>query len=529
LPRTRKAAPVITKSMQTIACLNKATQHFGVDFERLIAVLQTFLDDCFAPVWGRWAQLVKAEKELSDAWTIIFFDDADQAKKLGYQEISHHGLPLAKVFVKSSQEQGKKVSVAASHQLAETLIDPAVNMWCDGPGNTLWAYEVCDAVEEDEFAIDGIQLSNFVLPDYFRPKKKEVSSKYDYLGYLRSPFSLRPGGYSRIRQGRRVSNKFGSAAKASRFAKEDRRLHRSEYRGGPNAELELPPEILWPQTGRVLYHAGQVLHHGAQTVGGRTVVRDLESGAIVPHTGHLPGGNLMQWIDFSATLRNLEGESKRTVDLLFATDRQYKTVSGSIAFSGEREDDLTYGSLTVNVPEDHKIGKLELPKPASWIRLRFFDEPEGPKRHFTITNIEISNRESFWDTIKRDSRGSALIFVHGFNTSFKDGALRLAQITWDLQYMGVPILFSWPSRGAVSEYFYDFGSALNSRKFFKNIVRDLRRKAKIKTLHIIAHSMGNLIVLESLRELADLKRFPKISELIMAAPDVDIDLYKGMV
>ncbi len=35
----------------------------------------------------------------------------------------------------------------------------------------------------------------------------------------------------------------------------------------------------------------------------------------------------------------------------------------------------------------------------------------------------------------------ALIFVHGFNTSFDDAAFRMAQIVWDLGYRGLPVLF----------------------------------------------------------------------------------------
>ena len=60
----------------------------------------------------------------------------------------------------------------------------------------------------------------------------------------------------------------------------------------------------------------------------------------------------------------------------------------------------------------------------------------------------------------------ALVFVHGFNTSFDDAVLRHAQIVWDLQYTGLPVLFSWPSRESVLDYVYDQQSAIGAREHF---------------------------------------------------------------
>jgi esterase/lipase superfamily enzyme len=57
----------------------------------------------------------------------------------------------------------------------------------------------------------------------------------------------------------------------------------------------------------------------------------------------------------------------------------------------------------------------------------------------------------------------------------------------------------------------------------------LRDEAKVETLHIIAHSMGNFIVLDALNELVKVGPVLGLSEIVMAAPDVDIDLYKTLV
>jgi hypothetical protein len=42
-------------------------------------------------------------------------------------------LPLSKVFVKTTLADGELVSVSASHELVEMLVDPAINMMTTGP------------------------------------------------------------------------------------------------------------------------------------------------------------------------------------------------------------------------------------------------------------------------------------------------------------------------------------------------------------------------------------------------------------
>jgi hypothetical protein len=219
------------RAVPTIACINKAKMDMGVDFDRLVPALQSFLDDCFAPIWGTPAKLIKATKPRHGAWTMAFLDRPDAPDAEGYHDITLKGLPLGKVFIKPTLDNKDKVSVTACHELCETLIDPAANLWAIGRRGIFWAYEVCDAVEEEEFPIDGIAMSDFVYPAYFEVFRKRRSTQFDYLNKLTYPFQLLKGGYSEIRHGRRSKDiNFGSVAKARRFAQEDRRYHRSTFR-----------------------------------------------------------------------------------------------------------------------------------------------------------------------------------------------------------------------------------------------------------------------------------------------------------
>jgi hypothetical protein len=214
----------------TIACINKATVPLGVDFDPLTAALQKCYDQFFMPVWGYPVKLYNTAKAQPSDWQLVYFDDADTAGALGYHDLTKNGQPISKIFVKTTIADGQKVSVTACHELFEMAIDPVANLWSQAHDGTEYAYEMCDAVEEDEFLIDGIAMSNFVHPSWFEPFKHPAHTKFDHLGKLTKPFSMTHGGYVIVMKNGQVSQQFGSEEKAERFAKEDRRGHRSEYR-----------------------------------------------------------------------------------------------------------------------------------------------------------------------------------------------------------------------------------------------------------------------------------------------------------
>ena len=215
----------------TVACINKATVPLGVDFNQLIAALQKFADTCFVPVWGTPAKLVKATNFLPKAWAIVFLDDADAPGALGYHDLTPEGLPLSKVFVKTTLADGQKVSVTACHELCEMLVDPAINLCAQSPSGVIYAYETADAVEEEEFVLDGVAMSDFVYPAWFEGFRKPNSVQFDYLKRVTKPYQILKGGYMPVIVKGKWTQIHGSAGKARHFANEDRRGHRSELRG----------------------------------------------------------------------------------------------------------------------------------------------------------------------------------------------------------------------------------------------------------------------------------------------------------
>src|SRR5262249_31056630 len=85
------------------------------------------------PCGERRLGLVRPTGFLKTGWAVVFLDDADQPGALAYHDLTPEGLPLSKVFVRTTIQNGDLVSVSASHELVEMLVDPAINMMTTGP------------------------------------------------------------------------------------------------------------------------------------------------------------------------------------------------------------------------------------------------------------------------------------------------------------------------------------------------------------------------------------------------------------
>lgn len=228
----------------TIACFSKARTALGVNFDALIAAMQAFVDQHVAPVWGTPAKLIKSKGFVKGAWVMVFLDNADQPGALAYHDLTPDGLPQSKVFVKTTLENKDLVSVSASHELVEMLVDPAINLMTTGPDpKVIYAYESADPVEQLSFKVHGIPMTDFVYPAYFEAFHKSGAVPFDHLKKVKRPFQILSGGYQIIFKNGKWSQIFGSASKRKRFAREDRRGHRSEQRAAKTLRRASQKEI----------------------------------------------------------------------------------------------------------------------------------------------------------------------------------------------------------------------------------------------------------------------------------------------
>jgi esterase/lipase superfamily enzyme len=223
----------------------------------------------------------------------------------------------------------------------------------------------------------------------------------------------------------------------------------------------------------------------------------------------------------------------RSISVLYATNRACDVVDSTIdevpRFSYNRSSNLTYGSAMVRVPESHKLGHVEHPAHWSIWGITMWREEEKDSKHFTLQRVTRLTQEQFTKNIKKNKESSALLFVHGYNTDFTEAIFKLAQNAWDTQYHGIPVAFSWTSKGGIANYDYDRESALFSRVAFLQVLDLLSKHAEVSKIYVVAHSMGNQIVVDALAHAEGLAIPLALSEVVFAAPDVDRDVLEPLI
>jgi hypothetical protein len=198
------------------------------DIQPMTDALQIYCDKYVCPVWGiETVKLTVTSGPVPNTWGMVFLDTADAPGALAYH--TDETLPLAKVFLKTIIDAGESISVAASHELVEMLVDPLCNKTIDYNGSTL-AFEAADPVEETVFMVNAYPMSDFVYPAYF-DSIAAFGVQFDQCNSVVKPFDLARGGYQSLCGSDGVwTEVFGSFDKQLRFRIEDRRGHRSEYR-----------------------------------------------------------------------------------------------------------------------------------------------------------------------------------------------------------------------------------------------------------------------------------------------------------
>ncbi|WP_454917226.1 alpha/beta hydrolase [Xanthobacter sediminis] len=210
------------------------------------------------------------------------------------------------------------------------------------------------------------------------------------------------------------------------------------------------------------------------------------------------------------------------VDMLVATTRAPSPVEG-VVFTGERGEGLSFANIVVSIPPDRAPGSIQWPSRV----------PGDPARDFVVSEVDPLSRSQVlpWFRKLPNNKRRVLVFVHGFNTPFDAAVFRFAQFVHDARPNLVPVLFSWPSRGRVTSYVYDRESTNFSRSDLAYVLETAASSPHVDEVVVLAHSMGAWLAVEALRQLAlqDGRIPPKITNVILASPDLDIDVFERQV
>lgn len=220
-------------------------------------------------------------------------------------------------------------------------------------------------------------------------------------------------------------------------------------------------------------------------------------------------------------------EAAKRHRVFVATTRLRSADEGEL-FSGQRAERLGLAGMTVSLPPDHRPGRISRPRAL----------PPDPRHEVTVTDPVVYDADrDFIDAINAElarrpaGERDILLFVHGFNNSLSDAVLRMTQFVQDSGFPGVPVLFSWASADRVSGYVYDMNSVLAARGQVENASAILTR-TNARAFDVFAHSMGSLLVTEAMVQsdiAGTLGRTGRLSNVMLAAPDIDIHLFRSQL
>ncbi len=208
---------------------------------------------------------------------------------------------------------------------------------------------------------------------------------------------------------------------------------------------------------------------------------------------------------------------------IFAATTRAPDPDAGILFSGDRGDGVSFSSIVVSIPRAREVGTLQLPRTV----------PGNPATDFVVVSAEPVARSELtgWFRSAGARKRRIFVFVHGFNTPFDRAVFRFAQLAHDTDAAAAPVLFSWPSRGRLLDYRRDFDNATYSRSDLAYLLKSAASSPSVGEIVILAHSMGGWPAVEAVRQLA-LERggVPrKISNLVLASPDLDIGVFRRQV
>ena len=174
--------------------------------------------------------------------------------------------------------------------------------------------------------------------------------------------------------------------------------------------------------------------------------------------------------------------------------------------------------------------------------------PDATKLHLDHTRSKLGSLHVFGKMRSQmaKKRRDTIIFIHGFNVSFREGlssALEMQRNFTNISVNGASVnvaLFSWPSDGSMKPYLAYASDRNDAKASGPALARGILaladylhcltpEKACGQELHLVAHSMGNYVLRHALQKMiTDLSsRLPRVFEhVFLMAADEDDDTFE---
>jgi esterase/lipase superfamily enzyme len=246
---------------------------------------------------------------------------------------------------------------------------------------------------------------------------------------------------------------------------------------------------------------------------------------------------------FVANAQSPELQDQPKVDIFYATNRAPATsATGSMTYGAERSHSLAFGSVDV-FGKDANNSVIGQPAEIG----RFPETPyslEKTKKGVRRSNSEIIEHQrsahemhnELQRRIAGTKRKEVIIFIHGYNNSFDDAIKSTAQLCNDLGPDDFTcIALTWPaggSKGVLFGYNVDRESGEFAVADLRKAIRIISSTPNLRAMHFVAHSRGTDVLSSVIQQLAietyvaqsSIAEKLKISNVVLAAPDIDLDV-----
>lgn len=199
-----------------VSVINRSKTLQDAQLQATVRAVNRQIKEDFEPYWGFGGTLrlegpigkglrFNSTADVRGDAVMYIVDGVNKQDADGWHTKNARDVPYGITFLGMCAREEENWSVTFSHEVLELLGDPMGNLLVEGNDphdhrrRVYHMFEMCDAVQAETYQVDGVEVSNFVLPSYFT-LGAQAGRRNDFLGTITpqgslASFSTNPGSY----------------------------------------------------------------------------------------------------------------------------------------------------------------------------------------------------------------------------------------------------------------------------------------------------------------------------------------------